>query len=296
MTEIADRVFAYVQPDGGWCLNNSGALVGGNGVVAIDTVATIGRARRLREHIDQLGAGPVRTVVNTHHHGDHVFGNCVFSPDATVIAHERTKTEMLEAGLGLTRLWPDVDWGEVNLVPPDVTFADRLTLHQDDRTVELIHVGPAHTTNDVVAWLPKERVLFAGDVVLAGCSPFVLMGSVSGSLDAISLLRSLDPVTVVSGHGPIGGPEVFDANERYLRWIQRLAAAGFSAGISPLELARQSDLAPAEGLLDQERIVGNLHRAYSELRGQPRDAKLDVVGIFGEMVQFNSGVLPTCLA
>ncbi|MEU1964703.1 MBL fold metallo-hydrolase [Micromonospora sediminicola] len=296
LTEIADGVYAFTQPNGGWCLNNAGVLVGGDGAVVVDTAATEARAARLREAVDALGAGPGRVVVNTHHHGDHTFGNAAFGPGTTVVAHERARVEMAETGLALTGLWPDVDWGDVRVVLPTLTFRDALTLHQGERRLELLHVGPAHTTNDVVAWLPAERVLFAGDVVLSGCTPFNLMGSIEGALAAVRRLRELRPATVVCGHGAVTGPEVFDPTERYLRWVLDVARHGVAQGWSPLRAAREAGPGEFADLLDPERTVGNLHRAYDEVRGGARGRPLDVVAIFQEMVDFNGGQLPECRA
>jgi cyclase len=296
LREIADGVHVYVQPEGGWCVNNAGVLVDDEGVVVIDTVATRARALRLRDTVDGLGAGPVRTIVNTHSHGDHTFGNAVFGPGTTVIAHELARTEMAAVGLGLTGLWPDVEWGDIRLRLPSVTFSDRLTVHLGERRLDLIHVGPAHTTNDVIGWLPDQRVLFAGDVVMSGCTPFHLMGSIVGTHQALAVLRALEPEVVVSGHGPVAGVEVLDAAERYLLWLGRLAAEGSAAGLTPLDAARQADLGEFASLLDSERLVGNLHRAYAELRGERPGAPLDVLGAFGEMVEFNGGTVPECLA
>lgn len=296
MIEVAEDVYAYIQPPGGWCLSNAGVIVGPDSALVIDTLATESRAQRLRESVDSMRPGPGRMLVNTHHHGDHNFGNHVFGVSATIFAHERARAEMTETGLALTTLWPEVEWGKIRLVLPAVTFVDRLTIHVGTRRAELIHVGPAHTTNDVVVWLPDEQVLFAGDVVLSGATPFNLMGSVSGTLTAIEQLRALGPRTVVCGHGPVAGPEVFDANTDYLTWIQRLAEQGTARGLTPLRLARETDLAMFDHLLDTERIVGNLHRAYAELEGGPVARPLDVTRIFGEMVEFNGGRLPVCLA
>jgi cyclase len=166
----------------------------------------------------------------------------------------------------------------------------------DDLRVELSHVGPAHTTNDVVAWIPDRGVLFTGDVIFQGGTPFVLQGSVAGSLEAIARLRALGAGTVVAGHGPVGGQDAFDTTEAYLRWVQQIAKDGVAAGLSPLELARQADLGEFAGLLDPERLVGNLHRAYAEERGEPRGTPLDLIAVFGEMVVYNNGELPACLA
>jgi cyclase len=296
MIEVAEDIYAYIQPPGGWCLSNAGMIVGPDSALVVDTLATESRAQRLRESLDGLHPGPGRMLVNTHHHGDHNFGNQVFGPSAIIFAHERARTEMAETGLALTTLWPQVAWGEIHVVLPTVTFVDRLTVHVGTRRAELIHVGPAHTTNDVVVWLPDEQVLFAGDVVLSGITPFNLMGSVSGALTAIKRLRELDPGTVICGHGPVTGPEIFDQNADYLTWIQRLAYQGTEQGITPLQLAQEADLAIFDHLLDPERIVGNLHRAYADLEGGPAGRPLNLVGVFAEMVEFNGGRLPTCLA
>ncbi len=296
MVEVADGVYAYTQPPGGWCLSNAGVILGPDGVLVIDTLATERRARRLLESVERLHPGPGRMIVNTHHHGDHSFGNHVFGPSTAIMAHELARAEMATTGLALTQLWPGVEWGDVRVTLPNVTFRDRLTVYLGDKRVELIHVGPAHTFNDVVVWLAEDEVLFAGDVVLAGSTPFNLMGSVRGALVAVDQLRAMGARTVVCGHGPVTGPGVFDETEGYLRWILELAAEGTACGLTPLEVARASDLREFGHLLDPERIVGNLHRAYDEVSGSEPLRPLDVVGVFAEMVEYNGGRLPTCLA
>ncbi|MEV7009988.1 MBL fold metallo-hydrolase [Streptosporangium sp. NPDC051022] len=294
--EVADGVHAYVQPDGGWCLNNAGLVVGEAGALLVDTAATEARARRLRETVSRIGGGPPRVVVNTHHHSDHTFGNFVFAPDSPIVAHELCREEMVAAGYGLCGLFPDVEWGDLALAPPEATYRDGLTLHLGELRVELVHPPvPAHTTNDTVVWVPERKVVFTGDVVMSGVTPFCLMGSVEGSLRAVDWLRTLGATTVVAGHGRVAGPEVLDETEAYLRWIQDVAAEGVRAGVSPLEAARETDLGGFGELRDSERLLANLHRAYAELRGAAPGAPLDVLGVFQEMVSFHGGRL-TCHA
>ncbi|MEV7088434.1 MBL fold metallo-hydrolase [Streptomyces sp. NPDC093085] len=294
LQEVADGVFVCVRPDGGWCLNNSGLIVSGGQAALVDTAATEPRARRLRAAVlDTAGVAP-RTVVSTHSHGDHTFGNHVF-PEAVVVGQERARAEMALAGLHLTGLWPEVEWGEVRLVLPEVTFAERLTLHVGSTVAELIHPGPAHTAGDTVVWLPGEQVLFTGDVVLSGVTPFCPMGSVAGSLRAVAALRSLGARTVVPGHGPVGGPELLDATEGYLTLVQRLAREGAAAGLTPLEAARAADLGPYAGWIDAERLVPNLHRAYGEERGEAVGDPAQMSALFAEMTEFHGG-LPACHA
>ncbi|MFF8870345.1 MBL fold metallo-hydrolase [Streptomyces massasporeus] len=295
LREVAEGVHVYEQLPGGWCVNNAGLIAAGGQAVLIDTAATRARARRLREAVERVAPGGPDAVVNTHFHGDHVFGNDQFAPRASVIAHELTRSDMAEAGLALCGIWPDVDWGEPELTLPDTTFTDRLTLRLGELTVELSRVGPAHTASDVVAWVPRRGVLFTGDVAWSGVTPYVLMGSVEGSLRALAELRGLGPEIVVPGHGPTGGPEVLDATEAYLRWLRRLAEDGRREGRNVLETAKHADLGPFAALVDAERLVGNLHRAFAELDGLAPGERIDVGASLREMAEFNGG-LPHCAA
>jgi cyclase len=298
--EIADGVFAYLQSDGGWCLSNAGLVTGGGErAVLIDTAATEARARRLRAHVEQAVPGGPDVLVNTHHHGDHTYGNAQFAPRARVVAHARTREDIAEAGLEVQALWPAVEWGETPVVLPDVTFTDTLTLRTGPRgsgpRVELLHPGPAHTCGDAVAWVPERGVLFTGDIAWNGVTPFLLMGSVSGMLSTLDRLRALGATTVVPGHGPPGGPEVLERTGDYVRWLAATAAEGLRAGHTALEAARRARLGRFGELLDSERLVANLHRAYVELEGGEPGARVDLAASFAEMAEYHGGV-PACHA
>ena len=294
--EVSDGIFAYIQLDGSWGLNNSGFLVGSDGVTVVDTCFTERRSRMFLDAIRRQTDLPLRTLVNTHHHGDHTHGNYVFLPAATIVGHELCRQEVIATGHGATGLFPGVEWGEVRIAPPFLTFEERLNLYVDDLKVELIFAGPAHTTNDVVAWVPERKVLFAGDVVFNGGTPFVMMGSIAGSLEALERLRALGPQTIVPGHGPVCGPEVLDEVADYLRFVREAARKGFEEGLTPLATAQRTELGSFGELLDRERLVGNLHRAYSELRGEPRGTPLALGAVVPDMIAYNGGQMPRCLA
>ncbi len=295
LQEVSDGIFAYVQLDGSWCLNNTGFLVGRDGVTAIDTCATEGRTRAFLDALGGVTSAPVRVLVNTHHHGDHTHGNWLL-PAAAVVGHELCRHEVLTTGSITKGLWPWVEWGEIEVWPPFVTFDDHLSVWVDDLEVSLQHIGPAHTTNDVVAWVADRSVLFTGDLVFNGGTPFVVMGSVSGSLDSVERLRAFGATTVVPGHGSVCGPEVFDQLTRYFEFVQSVAREGKAAGLSPLDAALQTDLGEFSEWHDRERIVGNLHRAYAELDGAERGAQIDVVAALTDMVAYNGGQPLRCLA
>jgi cyclase len=295
--EVSTGIFAYVQPDGSWYINNTGFIVGRDGVVSIDTTSTERRTRAYLEAVRRVTDRPVRTLINTHHHGDHTHGNCLL-PLATIIGHPRCREEVFKTPfpppLGL---WSHVDWGDLHPAPPFVTFEDRLTVWVDELRIELHYAGtPAHTTNDVVAWIPERSVLFTGDLLFVGGTPFVPMGSVSGSLAALDWLRGFGAETLVPGHGPVCGPDAIDGVAEYLRFVQDTAALGRAAGRSPLETARATNLGRFGQLSDAERIVGNLYRAYAELDGAPPGAPIDTFAALRDMVAFNNGQPLHCLA
>jgi cyclase len=131
--EVADGVYAYVQPDGTWWINNTGFLVGPRGVISIDTCST---ERRTRAYLAAIAFGPARELP----------------------------------------FWQNPDWGELPLEPPFLTFTDEIALHSGDTRVTVRHIGTAaHTTNDVVAWIPDQSVLFCGDLVFNGGTPLTCL-------------------------------------------------------------------------------------------------------------------------
>ncbi len=295
--EVAEKVYAFVQPDGSWWINSCGFVVGSANTLAIDTCATERRTLAYLEAMEAVaGQGP-KTLLNTHHHGDHTNGNSL-APWTAIIGQERCREEILKTGiLRPDGIWDTVDWGELEAAPPFITFEHRLNVWVDDLLVELHHLNrAAHTTNDVVAWIPDRRVLFTGDLVFNGGTPFVLMGSVAGALEALDCIVELDPGTIVPGHGPPCGPDAVDVVGEYLRFVQRLALEARAAGLTPLEAARECDLGPFADLLDPERIVGNLHRAYAELDGARPGDPVDLLAAFFDMIAYNGGKPLRCLA
>jgi cyclase len=297
VVEVADRVYAYVQPDGSWWINNAGFITGSRYVLSVDTCATAARTAAYIDAVRSVAGDAPRVLVNTHHHGDHTNGNCLL-PFATIVGQERCRELMVETGLlRLDGVWEPVDWGELTIAPPYVTFEERLNLYVDDLLVELHHFATAaHTTNDVVAWIPERKVLFSGDLVFNGGTPFVLMGSVSGSLAVLARIAEFDAEVIVPGHGWPCGAEMVDVVGAYLRFVQDIAIAGRGAGLSPLEAARQADLGPFGGLTDPERLVGNLHRAYAECDGAMPGDSIDLLAALADMVVFNGGRPLRCLA
>ena len=299
LTEVSAGIYAYIQPDGTWWINNTGFLVGPQGVISVDSCSTERRTWAYQRAIATITPAPVRALVNTHHHGDHTFGNCLF-PGAAIIGQERTRTEAIASGPPRELpVWDGPDWGELSLDPPFVTFADELALHAGDLRAEVRFVGtPAHTTNDSIVWIPERSVLFCGDLIFNGGTPFVLMGSVEGAIEVLErVIRPLTATTIVPGHGQVFHDAApIDATLDYLRFVLDIALSSHDAGVQPLEAARETDLGRFAEWADAERIVGNLHRACAELAGTPRGGPIDVAAALLDMVAYNGGVPLTCRA
>jgi cyclase len=293
LREIVPGVFAWTQPDGTWWINNAGAVAGDDGLFLVDTCATEQRTRRFLDAV--ADRGPVRMAVNTHLHGDHTYGNCLL-PDATVIiAHEETRAGQLVDPIidGCPPVWTPVpDWGAVTRRVADIVLRSELTVFHGGRRIELRHPGyAAHTPGDVVAWLPEERVLFAGDLLFHGLTPLVFMGSVEGALRSLEWVAAFEPEHVVPGHGPlITGEELAGVLAEHDRYY-RLVRSAVREGLSPLEAARQTDLGEFAGWADPERLVLNLHRAYADAAG----AEMDLIAAFTDAMTWNGGPFRTCV-
>ena len=242
----------------------------------------------------------MRTLVNTHAHMDHTYGNCLFSDEAVIIGHRNCRDQILREASGqrerVSVMFPAVEWGDVTPVAPSVVFDDTMTLYAGDLELQLIYVSPAHTNTDAVVWIPERRLLIAGDIIFNQGTPFALMGSVAGWRSALERLKQLPIETVIAGHGPVSDASVLDEVDAYLEFVQQSARSAFDAGVDPLEAARDLELGRFGEWTDTERIVGNLHRAYSELRGEEWAAEIDMATAFGQMIEFNGGQPLRCLA
>ncbi len=186
----------------------AGVVAGDGGVLVVDSRATYGEADELRGHVAELGAGPVRWVVNPHHHWDHTFGNRRFAP-VPIWGHaacaDRLRLWGEDMRAGAARHLPHLadDLAAVEIEPPRHTFEDEVVLDLGSRIVELRHLGRGHTDNDVVVLVPDTRVVFAGDLVEQGAPP--AFGDAypldwAGTVDRMLVLTS---GPVVPGHGDV---------------------------------------------------------------------------------------------
>ena len=209
--QISANIYAFVQ---GSHITNSGFVVFSWGVVVIDSLMTVTLANRLKEAIKSVTDKPVKYVVNTHFHGDHVFGNQCFLP-AGIVGHRNTAS-MLE-GYGqlyvtkFAKRFPKLEreLAKVRVIPPVLTFDSRLRLGTPDEGVDLLFFGHGHTSGDIVLFSAEEKVVFAGDLLFNAIFPTSDDAVISSWVKALEGLEELNPKILIPGHGnPCGKKEL----------------------------------------------------------------------------------------
>ncbi|WP_152529378.1 MBL fold metallo-hydrolase [Nocardiopsis chromatogenes] len=299
LEEIVPGAYAWVQPEGGWWVNNAGLVSAQDGSpsMVVDTCVSSARTLRFLEAAaEATGGAPVRLAVNTHQHGDHTYGNHLLPGETVIAAQEKARDGIVEDPFfdGVPEVWePMPDWSDAVRRPPELTFREELTLHVGGVRAEVRHPGyTAHTPGDAVVWLPEQRVLYAGDLVFNQVTPLIFMGSLEGARRAVEWLDGFDADHLVPGHGALlegtGIAEALAEQERYYAFVARTAERGREDGAGPLEAARGVDLGEFASWPDAERIVLNLHRAYAEAEGR----RMDMIAAFTDTLAFTGGPLP----
>jgi glyoxylase-like metal-dependent hydrolase (beta-lactamase superfamily II) len=302
LQQVSANCFAVLNEKNRVCDANSGLINQGGGVV-IDTQSDLPHGRKMIELFGKVWRGMPKRVVNTHEDGDHVWGNQLFE-GAEIIAHRTVKelmprvadpketqhlikgadrflTRMLlkalhPGALAIARqLQHDYDFDGIKLVLPTTVFEERHVLDLDGTEVHLLYVGPCHQIGDTIVHVPKEGVVFAGDVIFRECTPMGWNGSYEKWLRILDLIIWLDPEVIVPGHGPVCGIEGAMEMKAYLEYVREESSRCFSQGLSALEASRTIDLGPYGGWRAPARLYMNVERAYREFRSEAADAPWD---------------------
>ena len=273
LQEIAPNVFAHIHSGEGWDICNSGFIVGDDGVLVIDAMMVASQVRPYLEEIRKVTDKPIRYLVNTHHHVDHSFGNQFYLP-TDVVSHRGCRESMITAGAdveSLSQRYPQYrdDWVQSRLTPASITYEDKMIVHLGDRVIELLHPGPAHTYGDTLVYLPREKVLFTGDVAFQYLTPLARDGHVSNWIKVTNgILKDVNATTLVMGHGPVSGKEAVSWTLKYLRLVKRVSKSHFDQGASVEDASRAVRLGEYADWVDPERVMVNVQRLYQEFRGE----------------------------
>lgn len=301
VTEVADGVFAYLQPSGQWGYSNAGLVAGDGTSLLVDTLFDLRLTQQmladLAPHVD---GRPIGAVVNTHANGDHTFGNSLLG-DVRVIASEASAREMDEMPASLLHALKSMDLGEdgnrfvedafgafrfdeVGPVAANETFATTKEVDLGDHVVALEVVGPAHTAGDVIAHVPDAGVLFTGDILFNGGTPIIWAGPVANWSAACRRIRELAPSVVVPGHGPLTDADGMLALEGYLDWLVAEVAPRAADGMNVIDIAWDLDPGPYRDWSDSERLVMNVDAAMADL--DPTHRRMDLLTGLQEMGRY----------
>jgi quinoprotein relay system zinc metallohydrolase 2 len=226
---------ALTTPENAGDIANLGVIVGRDAVAVVDTGGSVQVGQDLLAAIQTITSKPIRYVINTHEHPDHVFGNAAFGSSVTFVGHRNLPTEMQKRGTFYLRSFRDA-LGQaaierVRIIPPTLLVTDTMVLDLGDKQLRLTAWSPAaHTDCDLTVLDETTGVLFAGDLVFLRHLP-VVDGSLRGWLSILPRLAGLPARIVVPGHGPRAPwPQALDDERRYLTALaddtRRLIAAG----------------------------------------------------------------------
>jgi glyoxylase-like metal-dependent hydrolase (beta-lactamase superfamily II) len=273
LIEVAPNVFGYVQGSGVTGVSNGGLIVGDEAAIAVDALFVPSMTRKYVRAIRKATKNPVSHLINTHHHIDHIGGNQFFAR-SEIVAHVNCREEMIRVGIPVERVRRFIpqfadEIADIRLTLPETVYAGQMTLYQGERAIELLYMGPAHTPDDTLVYLPKEKVLFAGDVAFHYVVPGPFDCHVSGWIRVADRIADMDVDVIVPGHGPIGMKKELREMRDYLALVRREARKSFRAGEPAEEAARNLKVG---GYYTQwstpQRLPIMVQRLYMELEGE----------------------------
>jgi glyoxylase-like metal-dependent hydrolase (beta-lactamase superfamily II) len=319
--EVAPGVHLFITPPYGdvGLDGNSVAIIGDDGVVVFDSNGTPAASAAVLQEIRKLTAAPVRYVVNSHWHWDHWYGTETYRsafPGVHVVAHEKTREMMLGPAIefnqpGLDRQLPGYiaslekraasdatlqplleedrffldQKRHAALVIPDVTYASQLNLYLGAREIQVRHEERAVTPGDTFVYLPKEKVLLTGDLLVNPVA-FALSCYPSGWLKTLERLDALDATVIVPGHGePLHDKALLHAHMDAMRVMLSVGKSAKARGLDP-DQARDEAMERLHDVMvtmtgDEPKrnqefktylVDWYMHRVYDELNGPLTDA------------------------
>lgn len=295
--QVADRVWAWTLPDGGYGWSNAGLVTGEGASLLVDTLFDLVLTREMLDAMRPVtDHAPITDALITHSNGDHTHGNQLLDARVRILAAAATAEEIAHeanadrlVGIQTADMGPvatsfardrfgPFDFSGITLRNADQTFERELSIDVGGRRVDLLNLGPAHTGADSVVHVPDAGVLFGGDLLFIGCTPIVWSGPIANWIAACDAMIALDAPVVVPGHGPVTDPDGIRAVRGYFEHIIAQADEAHGKGLSLAEAVDAVDLGEYASWLDSERVVVNMFRRYCEI--DPGTPAPELLGLF----------------
>ncbi len=271
--KIKDGIFVYAEK-----LNDPNCTIiqTQDGVVLIDSGNNPTDSLAVMKAIKQLTPQPVRYVINTEPHSDHTTGHFVFSPPALIVAHEGATDSMKKAFnpkrneklMAQSAEMRDA-FKDFRLITPHIEYRNKLILNVGERNFELYYLKNVHSEADTAIWLPKERVLFtAASVSVKRFNNLREFVSIPDTLNAIKVMKALQPEVVIPGHGAPGTVKILDDMEKYYNLLLDRVGQMVKQGKSLDEIKNELKIPGTEDWEGKDRYPNNIEAAYRAVTGK----------------------------
>lgn len=249
MEKVSGNVFVETKIRG--C--NPGYVVTSDGVVVIDTPQLPTYAVKMRKEAESHS--PIRYIINTEHHVDHIFGNYFFRGKGIVISHVEVYRQFMLVTPTInpyayakeaiptddpegTSIFPDEETYFADPNKPTITFEGKMTLRVGDHNFELIST-PGHSKGQIAVYIPEEKVVFTGDTIFNQCQTWFHEADPDQWLDSLKLIDSLDVDYIVPGHGPVCTKTYIPIQSAFIREWVTAVAVGIARGWSKEECVKR---------------------------------------------------------
>lgn len=223
---------------------------------------------------------PIRYVLDTHHHGDHAYGNAVWAKEgAKIVSHLNCARLLKTSG---PKQWDDAaksrsDVADSTLKQVDITFEDdKYVLEDQTQRVEFHYLGHAHTSGDAVAWLPRQQILCTGDACVNGAFNYMGHANSASWIKVLEKMQAFNPKIIIPGHGPAAGAELVAKQKRYFEELRKQVKGAIDNNKkldeipSTLTMSWYKDWTGKSAAENKE----NISHVYDELQGKIDHSKL----------------------
>jgi glyoxylase-like metal-dependent hydrolase (beta-lactamase superfamily II) len=276
VVKINERVYALLGPMGlpsqhnqGYMVNST-VIIGDRGVILVDSGGTDVVGKHLAKAIARITPKPVTHIINTHHHGDHHLGNVAFK-GAEILSSEQCRALVEKTGEEWVQIMENLvgrKFPNTRPVPAMVTFKEESASDRNLQGVKMLLWVPrgSHTPGDMMVYLPDDKVLIGGDILVNTTTPVMRDGDIRNWIKALAQVQDFEAATIVPGHGPLMSMADVAKLHKLLAGFYAGVESGYKKGLSDSEIRNTLDLVEWKKLKEYEaNMGGNISRAYLEV-------------------------------